>query len=71
MKKTKIEAPSVIHSEKGKGFDNFFHEQCKKIEFSQNRVAMVSTPSIVSELFRARYDDINWSSGGKQLRKML
>ncbi len=66
-----ISAPSIIHSEKGKGFDNFFHEQCKKIEFSHNRVAIVSTPSIVSDLFRENYDSINWSHARKQLRKML
>ena len=64
-------SPAIIHSEKGNGFHEFFKEQTKKIEFSQNRVKIVSTPSIVSNLFRQNYDSIAWRVGGKQLTKVI
>ncbi len=66
-----ISAPSIIHSEKGEGFHNFFKEQCKKVEFSQNKVRTAESPFLTNHNYWENYDAINWKSAGKTLTKML
>ncbi len=71
MIKPNISMPNIVHSEKGNGFHNMFKDQCKKIEYSLNRVEIVSTPFFVTNAYVRNYDDINWIEGGKKMRKML
>ena len=69
--KKEITAPNVIHSERGNGFHEFFKEQCKKVEHSQLRVQVVSSPLILSQEYLTNYDAINWNSVNSQPKKLL
>ena len=66
-----ISAPAIIHSEKNGGFDKFFHEQCKKVEFSHNRVKVVTSPFLLNKEYISNYDYIDWTNSKKQLTKKL
>lgn len=71
-KSKKVQAPSIIHSEKGSGFFNFFKETVDKVRASQIRVQISTSPFNISETYRSRYDDIQWgNAGGQQLKKVL
>jgi hypothetical protein len=69
--KKQLASPAITHSEKGKGFDNFFHEQCKKIEFSHNRVVATSSPFLTNRAYFDNYDTIKWNSCKNKLTKMI
>lgn len=66
-----VEAPAIVHSEKGEGFHNMFKEQLKKLEYNYNRVQVEETPYDITEAYRRNYDDINWRSAGHSLKKYL
>jgi hypothetical protein len=54
-----VDCPKFVPSDKGdKNFTDRFGQTMRKIEFSQNRVKMVSTPFTVSKTFRDKYKDI-------------
>ena len=59
--KKQLASPAITHSEKGKGFHEFFKEQTAKIQFSHCRVKMVeSNPKIDLLAYSRNYDSIQW-----------
>ena len=68
--KKEIGVPTPIHGNSSKEFDNFFHEQCKKIERSQLRVKIATSPFIITDAYRENYDLI-FKNVGKKLVKIL
>lgn len=66
-----ITAPNIVHGNSSKEFDNFFHEQCKKVEYSHNRISIVNSPNILTKEYLNNYDMINWSHQKQQLKKNL
>ena len=70
MNKT-FAAPSIIHSEKGNSFHEFFKETSYKVARSLNRVMVVTSPYATTREYFDNYDNINWKSARKTKIKML
>lgn len=60
--KKAVGVPQYVHSEKGTGFDDFFHEQCKKVERSHNRIQVESHKAKFSQAYINNYDSIHWNT---------
>ena len=71
MIKSKKGFPSVIHSERGDGFHNFFKDECKKIEYNVNRVQITTSPFLTNKAYLDNYDLIQWKSMNKKHTKNL